>query len=460
MTAAPAPIRRVWGVLSSVWVGLFLLLNLAGLALFITVRYQGPEPYFLSPLYLTLLGAFGVNIGCVLADRYRFRLTQLGFLMTHIGILTCLAGGAMTHWSGEDGQVQIREGETSSSFLVDRTAGLYQARQLEAVTSQGRGEIRFDVAPPARLPAATLAGLEVRLLEHLPHALRVRTAEAAQGFPPALRFRVGMNVASVEDWLQADDPALGMREVGNGLVARYLSVPTEPAGIAVPDIKALTFLEGPGGSLGFWEANGKGGRVFHSLAVGQAAACTLSPLKVSVLERMPSAAVLEGFTASARGEEEALRLMVSHGGASRALWASWGESVHLEVGGLAAFLRFGSPKRDLGFSLSLEDFRKEDYEGSAIPRSFESLGTLDDPGAGLARRPFHIRMNEPLIHRGWTFFQAAFSPASAPGGKEATVLQVSRDPGKTVVYTGALLVVSGVVFMFYLKPWMGRKGLL
>ena len=453
-------IRRAWAVLSSVWVGLLLLLNLAGLALFISVRYQGPEPYFLSPLYLALLGAFGVNIGCVLAARFRFRLAQAGFLMTHIGILACLAGGAMTHWGGEDGQVQIREGESASSFLVDRTAGLYQARQLEVHTSEGRAELRFDVAPPAPLPAARLAGLEVRLLEHLPHALRCRTAEAVEGFPPAIRFRVGMAVASVEDWLQADDPALGLREIGNGLAARFLRVPSDPAGIEVPDLKALTFLEGPGGVLGFWEANGKGRRIFHPLVPGQEVACGLSPLKVCLLERLPSAAVLEGYTASPRGQEEALRLTVSRNGESRAVWASWGEPVHLEVGGEGAFLRFGSPMGDLGFSLSLDDFRKEDYEGSLLPRSFESLGTLDDPASGVSRRPFHIRMNEPLVYRGWTFFQAAFSPASSPGGKEATVLQVSRDPGKTLVYTGALLVVGGVVFMFYLKPWLGRKGLL
>ena len=452
--------KAVWSILSSVWVGVFILLNLAGLALFITIRYAAPEPHFLSPLYLVLLGAFGVNIGCVLADRFRFRLSQAGFLMTHIGILACLGGGALTHWGGEDGQVQIREGETASAFVVDRAAGLYQARQLEAFTAAGKGELRFDVAPPARLPTAELAGLEVRVLEHLPHALRGRSAEAAGGFPPALRVHIGMAVASVEDWLQADDPALGEREIGNGLRARYLSVPGDPAACEVPDAKALSFVEGAGGALGFWEANGKGRRAFHPLAVGQEVACELSPLKVSVLERLPSAAVLEGFTPSPRGDQEALKVLVSHGGESRALWMAWGEPVHLDVGATAAFLRFGSPTRPLGFSLTLDDFRKEDYEGSAIPRSFESLGTLDDPEAGLSHHPFHIRMNEPLIHRGWTFFQAAFSPASGPGMKETTVLQVSRDPGKTLVYAGALLVVAGVVFMFYLKPWLGRKGLL
>ena len=112
--------KACWAILSSVWVGLFLLLNLAGLATFITLRYPEPEPYFLHPLYLGLLAAFGVNILCVLTDRYRFRTEQAGFLLTHMGIVTVLAGGALTHWCGEDGQMRIPEGGATDRFTVER----------------------------------------------------------------------------------------------------------------------------------------------------------------------------------------------------------------------------------------------------------------------------------------------------------------------------------------------------
>ncbi len=57
-------------------------------------------------------------------------------------------------------------------------------------------------------------------------------------------------------------------------------------------------------------------------------------------------------------------------------------------------------------------------------------------------------------------FQSAFESSDAPGAPQTTILQATRDPGKPVVYTGSVLIVSGVLFMFYLKPWLKKRGLL
>ena len=456
----------IWGLVSSVWTGIFLLLNLGGLAAFIIVHYPHPEPYFLQPLYLGLLAAFGLNIACVLISRYRFRLAQLGFLMTHVGIVTALVGGAMTHWLGEDGQMRIAEGGAASSFLVERTGGFYRAKEIRLATLAGlRHSEAFDVAPPARLPAFEVpgTGLKVEVLDYLPRALKRREALPFEGGSPALRFRIGMAVASVEDWMGADDPETGERPIGNGLVARYRRLPgrLDESRPDLPADKSLSFLEDETGSLALLECNGKGRRVLHPVAVGAPPlVCSLSPLKVSALERLPSALVVSGFAEDANGSEEALRLRLSKGGETRTLWAAWGEPTRAAIGGTELFLHFGNPQRDLGFSLHLDDFRKQDYEGSAIPMAYESQVRLDDPEAGLHDLPANIHMNAPLLHRGWTFFQAAFAPAERPGDPEETILQVLHDPGKPVVYTGAVLVVAGVVFMFYLKPWMRARGWL
>ena len=433
---------RLWGILSSVWVGIFLLLNLAGLAVFILLRYPAPEAYFLHPLYLSVLGGFGVNIACVLVSRFRWRLEQAGFLATHVGIVTALVGGALTHWGGEDGQMRIPEGSASSRFLVERSGGLYKAKEIRIAGRDGtRHERRFDAAPPSPLPAYEVPelGLKVEALEYLDHAVRKREALKDPGGNPLLRFRLGMAVASAEDWLEDGGDDL---EIGNGLRVRYRS----SAG-AEPRDKSITF-----GPSGFLECNGKGKSAFHALKEGEEAACSLSPLKVRLLERA-SGYVEEGFAPAPKGPEEALLLRLSRGGGSRLLWAPWGEGVTADLAGERVFLRFANPEKDLGFPILLDDFRKVDYEGSAIPRSFESHVRVDG-------RPVVIRMNQPLLRQGWTFFQAAFSPPEGPGGRETTVLQVSHDPGKPVVYTGALLIVGGVIFMFYLKPWMRRLGCL
>lgn len=439
--------RRVWGVLSNVWVGIFLLLNLAGLAVFILLRYSAPEAYFLHPLYLSVLGAFGVNIACVLVSRFRFRMEQAGFLATHVGIVTALAGGALTHWLGEDGQMRIPEGGASSRLMVERAGGMYQAKEIRLA---GPGELResrvFDAAPPARLPAWEVPGLglKVRALEHLARAVRRREVLRHPEGNPLVRFRLGMAAAGVEDWLEEGQ---GDLEIGNGLRVRL-----REAGAPPPTDKSISFGPGPDGRQGFLECDGKGRSAFHEAPEGEEVPCTLSPLKVRVLERARGY-LEDGFAPAPKGTEEALRLLLELRGASRLLWAPWGEPVTAEVGGERIFVRFANPEKELGFQVHLEDFRKEDYEGSALPRSFESRVKVEG-------RTVRIRMNEPLLHRGWTFFQAAFSPPETPGGRETTVLQVSKDPGKPVVYAGALLIVGGVVFMLYLKPWMKRLGWL
>ena len=210
------------------------------------------------------------------------------------------------------------------------------------------------------------------------------------------------------------------------------------------------------------ESNGKGRRVFHAALAtgGDPVSCTLSPLKLSVLERLPSAVLVPGFVPSPQGGEEVLRLRLSAGGHSREAWVSWGEAASVGLGKDTVFLMLADPERDLGFTIHLDDFRKVDYEGSAIPMSFESHVRLEDPAAGIRDRPYNIHMNEPLIHKGWTFFQSAFESPDAPGAPQTTILQATRDPGKPVVYTGSVLIVSGVLFMFYLKPWLKKRGLL
>lgn len=458
-------LRRVWGVLSSVWIGLFLLLNLGGMAAFLTIRYPSPEPYFLHPLYQSLLGAFGVNIACVLIDRYRFRLAQLGFLLTHVGIVTILTGGAMTHWLGEDGQMQIPEGGSGDAFMLERARGMYLVKELRLAGPDGaRADQAFDAAPPARLPRFEACGVQVTVLDHVPKGMRRRTPALLEDGESLVRIRVGMAVASVEEWLQADDEDLGELEVGNRLRVRFRRIAARAEGPAldpfVPSDKSLSLLQGPDGSLALIEADGKGKHAVHTgLAKGGAVACTLSPLKLDILD-LATGLLLDDVVPSPDGPEEFLRLRLERDGDSRDLWTVWNEPVHADVGKGTVFLRFGNPQRPLGFSLRLEDFRKRDYEGSAIPMSYESHLRLDDPEQGVKDRPVVIRMNEPLVYRGWTFFQAAFSSTGRPGDAEVTVLQVSRDPGKPIVYTGALLVVSGIITMFYVKPWLKRRGWL
>ena len=66
-------------------------------------------------------------------------------------------------------------------------------------------------------------------------------------------------------------------------------------------------------------------------------------------------------------------------------------------------------------------------------------------------------MNKPLHYLGYTVFQASYE--AEPGGKYISVFSVGNDPGIWLKYGGALVLVLGIVFMFWFKnpAWNKRE---
>jgi cytochrome c biogenesis protein ResB len=62
-------------------------------------------------------------------------------------------------------------------------------------------------------------------------------------------------------------------------------------------------------------------------------------------------------------------------------------------------------------------------------------------------------MNQPLKHRGFRLFQSSYV---RDGGREASIFSVSYDPGVSVVYTGFIIFIFGLIAIFYLKPLIRR----
>jgi hypothetical protein len=117
-----------------------------------------------------------------------------------------------------------------------------------------------------------------------------------------------------------------------------------------------------------------------------------------------------------------------------------------------ARITFGPLRVPLGFEIGLVDFKKLHYEGSKLPKSFESDIRLVDAKSGVTLAKT-IRMNEPLQYRGYTFYQSSYDDR---GRREASIFSVSRDPGYPVVFVGFVLLTVGVFVIFYLKAPLKR----
>ncbi|HYN44116.1 MAG TPA: cytochrome c biogenesis protein CcsA [Thermoanaerobaculia bacterium] len=110
-------------------------------------------------------------------------------------------------------------------------------------------------------------------------------------------------------------------------------------------------------------------------------------------------------------------------------------------------------RHELPFSVKLDDFVLETYQGTMRPSGFASQVVVTDTDTGKSF-PARIWMNTPLHHRGWSLFQSSYQQ---DGGREATVLSVSKDPGQLVVFAGYATLVLGMILVLLTRVSQMRE---
>jgi cytochrome c-type biogenesis protein CcsB len=110
----------------------------------------------------------------------------------------------------------------------------------------------------------------------------------------------------------------------------------------------------------------------------------------------------------------------------------------------------------LPFTVKLLDFQIDRYPGTMRPAMFRSHVEVTDPAEG---RTFAARiwMNNPLHYKGYSLFQSSYQQPRGPGGPEASVFSVSRDPGQGIVFLGYALLVLGMCIVLFTRVAQARK---
>jgi hypothetical protein len=136
---------------------------------------------------------------------------------------------------------------------------------------------------------------------------------------------------------------------------------------------------------------------------------------------------------------------------SEPTWVVWGEQTSVAFGGQPVSLAYRSPEAALPFQVTLIRFNNESYPGSRMAATYESTVRIDDPEQGSFETL--VSMNHPLHHRGYIFFQSSF----VEGRPMLSIFSVARAPGLPLVYLGTTLIGVGIIWMFYVKPWLARR---
>jgi hypothetical protein len=181
--------------------------------------------------------------------------------------------------------------------------------------------------------------------------------------------------------------------------------------------------------------------------------------KLSVLENVRKGRISKIYRrvpvpAGREGPPSAIRLQLSSEQGAQEFWLGRGEEQSVALGPRRLRVAYGLKSRPLGFELALVDFHMGTYEGTSDPSSFQSQVTVVDP-ENLDRFDRLIQMNQPLKYRKYKIFQASYQ--LNPGGSDWSVLAVAYDPGIYVKYAGALIMVAGIILMFFFRPLFLRK---
>jgi len=142
-------------------------------------------------------------------------------------------------------------------------------------------------------------------------------------------------------------------------------------------------------------------------------------------------------------------------GERRSLWLGQGNKKTISLGGRSLLIVYGLRMLPIGFRLELKDFRIDHDPGTSRPASFQSDVTLKDDFTGTVR-DVTIRMNQPLKHRGFKIFQSGYQQPE--GGPEVSIFTVAKDPGIPLKYLGALVMIGGILTMFYSKRFSNREA--
>lgn len=132
-----------------------------------------------------------------------------------------------------------------------------------------------------------------------------------------------------------------------------------------------------------------------------------------------------------------------------AFWLFEGQAESLASQGKRYLIRYGREVVDLPFSISLQKFKIGKDPGTEKAASYESQVVVKDPETELSKRAL-ISMNEPLQYGGYTFYQASYQMEE--GKPPISIFSVNRDPGRMVKYLGSIVLVLGILVMFYMNP--------
>lgn len=363
----------------------------------------------------------------------------------HIAFVVVLLGAAITRYTGYEGTMRIREGQSSDVLLSNQ---MY----FQALTQQGEETYRKEkgltlsslTVPDFDINIASKESpVYVKCMSYTPDAeealiagnetvLSLVVADERGRRDVFLSAGESVDVAGIKvgfgthliDGLNLQWEADSLRLVSSDST-QYMVMSTQLAGSIAADtpfvVKKGALYNTRNVSLVFQEMHHNAQKVYRP-TLDKDMALTL-PDRMEVEIR-------------AEGEIQHHVLHAQKGVMTK--------PSYVEIGANKIQLLFGPKVQELPFALALRDFQLERYPGSASPSSYASEVTIQD---GEKEIPYRIFMNNVLDYKGYRFFQASYDTDEL-----GTILSVNKDYwGTLITYIGYTLMGIGMFFALFGK---------
>ncbi|MHC4401237.1 MAG: cytochrome c biogenesis protein ResB [Planctomycetota bacterium] len=290
-------------------------------------------------------------------------------------------------------------------------------------------------------------GFTLRVARYLPQARVGRDGQLRNMSNQPLNPTIEVEIAGPEGTLKrpafAKFPDFWSTHGGKGIAGLKV---TFVASSALTPSAPIQVLSGPDGKLTARFHRPGQPAVIEELTVGKACETPFAGRRLTVHRRFDRARmerVMTPIEPVRQNRIPAVLLDVKSPSGTESLWLQKGTMQSIAVDGSTYRVVYGNQLEPLGFSVTLRDFEVGYYSGSTDERSYESLITiLDSTTARKLNRV--ISMNRPATYGGYTFYQSSFRQQ---GGREASVLSVSWDPGQPIAFAGYLGLMAGMLIV-------------
>lgn len=420
-------------------------------------------------LMLWLIVIFTTNIKT-------YRLTKKEkwpLLAFHLAFIFIFLGGAITRYGSFEGQMPIKEKQTTDEIISDLT-------YFKLDVSDGRKTLRFDKYPylmsyfnakDARWPFKRTfkqdfqfegKTISLKTLDYIPLA-RDSIQESESGTKmvnivaigqggrenyymsdgelkniEGTMFSFNRNIPSAIQLFEKD----GRVMLHSPYAGKYMSMGGQQKGV----VTDTALLATSSGDIGANEPVPIGNRTLYNINNTN-----------FVIPRPPFYGKMVYYKGDRANPIDknllgAIQVELSSGKEKDTLWVKGGKGVTandalISINGLNVSLGFGSKVLHTPFSLRCDDFLLDRYPGSNNPSSYESYISVVDKGK---EDQHHIYMNNVMDYKGYRFFQASYFP-----DESGTILSVNADRWGTIVtYLGYFLLFTG---MFFSLLWKGTR---